>query len=569
MKPLPPFSFEEIARRSINYYENMVDAAGLPYFNIFWTDPPEAAHDWPDFGDVTTRQLQAAIMLRRMAGRQVKTEPLWLKKTLGLINRADGCLYRPQTGFSKAERNFGDAALTLYALATAALDSGDGKLVKTARNMCDGMLAWRKSRDPKLPITWEVFAVKGLMLCARYLKSQSALELSRQLLAEAFGEQGVYGSDNRFRGHMHGNLRGLVGAADYALFTGDAELFSRVYAFYRDVQDRLATSFGFIPEDTNRKSDLVGCETCALMDYAGLGVTLANHGHAEIWGAMERLARNQLLESQAVDCSWLGVSPKGATDDGQFSRRAIAKRVSGAWAGWSSPTHILACRETLNAHWGGPELKNKTRAFQNCCGGSGVHALFLLWKNAARFEDGTLQVNLHTDKLLPQAEIRCLQPYEGKLLIKLKKTCNLSIRIPGFTCAAEIKAFANGRELKPECSGNYLALKNCNAGETIEIAYPLAVRTETVSIGNPGYRQFTYRVTWKGDTVIRMEPVGIGDGLIYSDFDQAPVPAFYGEDGPGRLYQRDHLLAAQAPQGHALHEDDGALNFWRLSRNAD
>ena len=33
----------------------MVDKDGLPYFNIFWTDPAEAAHDWPDFGDVMSR----------------------------------------------------------------------------------------------------------------------------------------------------------------------------------------------------------------------------------------------------------------------------------------------------------------------------------------------------------------------------------------------------------------------------------------------------------------------------------------------------------------------------------
>ena len=28
------------------------------------------------------------------------------------------------------------------------------------------------------------------------------------------------------------------------------------------------------------------------------------------------------------------------------------------------------------------------------------------------------------------------------------------------------------------------------------------------AIGNPGFRTFRYRVTWKGDTVIRMTPLG-------------------------------------------------------------
>lgn len=67
-------SLETYARNSSNYYHQMVDANGQPYFNIFWTDPAEAAHDWPDFADVTARQLQAVIMLRRMTGMALPIE---------------------------------------------------------------------------------------------------------------------------------------------------------------------------------------------------------------------------------------------------------------------------------------------------------------------------------------------------------------------------------------------------------------------------------------------------------------------------------------------------------------
>jgi hypothetical protein len=43
------------------------------------------------------------------------------------------------------------------------------------------------------------------------------------------------------------------------------------------------------------------------MDFAGIGVALANHGHPEYWGDMERLARNHLAESQVRAAGWLGV----------------------------------------------------------------------------------------------------------------------------------------------------------------------------------------------------------------------------------------------------------------------
>ena len=78
----PSFNLESYAANSINYFERLVDADGLPYFNVFWTQPAEAAHDWPDFGDVMTRQWQGAVMLRRMAGREAATEKVWRRKVL-------------------------------------------------------------------------------------------------------------------------------------------------------------------------------------------------------------------------------------------------------------------------------------------------------------------------------------------------------------------------------------------------------------------------------------------------------------------------------------------------------
>ena len=56
----------------------------------------------------------------------------------------------------------------------------------------------------------------------------------------------------------------------------------------------------------------------------------------------------------------------------------------------------------------------------------------------------------------------------------------------------------------------------------------MTVREEEVTIGNPGFRQYRYRVTWKGDTVVRMTPVGEPVTTGFSDFDGKPVEVFYG-----------------------------------------
>jgi len=203
---------ETFARRNLNYLGRMVDTNGLPYFNIFWTDPAEAAHDWPDFGDVMARQYQAAIMARNMTGERAPIEAVWRRS------------------------------------------SGDGFL--------------------------SGFIIKSLVASARVLHDETALKPAGQQVRRVFVESPLFSPDNTFRhgGHMHGNLRTLVGAADYALFSRDPVLFSRVDALYRYVRSE-ATSFGFMPEVIGRQGDVVATETCALMDYVGLAVTLANHGH--------------------------------------------------------------------------------------------------------------------------------------------------------------------------------------------------------------------------------------------------------------------------------------------------
>ncbi len=550
------FAIETFVGRTYNYLDNLVDRDGLPYFNIFWCDPAEAAHDWPDFGDVMSRQLQAAIMARHLTGKEAKNEKLWMRKVLSYLDPHTGLLVRPRTSFSEPVADLGDQALTLYALVTAYEETSDPAL----RNAIDTMVDHLPGRyDPTQGLRG--FIVKSLMTWVRRTGSRPALQQAGMLVKSCFDENPLFTPDNTFRhgGHMHGNLRTLVGAADYALYVKDPVLFSRVDALYRYIRSQ-GTSFGFLPEVIGRKCDVVSCETCALMDFLGLAVTLANNGHPEYWGDVERMVRNQMVESQVSDVSWL--KPGGQPDTAQFTWRDVGARMVGAYAGWTSPTHILAAREGL--HWGGPELRGKTRAFQNCCGGSGTHGLFIVWKNASRYDNGTLSVHLHIDKLLPQAEIRGHQPYRGLVTIDLKQPAKVRVRIPDFVDAKDMKVKVNQAEAKARVWGNYLELDNRQAGERLEVTYPVNVRDEEIVIGNPGFRQYRYRVTWKGDTVVRMTPVGEQARTGFSDFDNMPVEVFYGKDGPGSLYQRDYLLDGAQPKLTSLHMDDGLLDFWYL-----
>jgi hypothetical protein len=559
MKP-KTFTLEQYARNSFHYFQALVDAGAQPYFNVFITDPAVAVHDWPDFGDVASRQLQGVVMGRVMTGERLPVEDAWMRNCLGYIDPANGLLARPATNYSNPGPDPGDAALTLYALATAFLESGDPALGAVVRNMVDGVNS-----------TWPVsggwgngFIIKSLMVAGRALGGYApAFQRAADLCRRIFSENDPFTQDNRWvvNAHMHGSLRTLVGAADYALYAGDAVLYSRVAALYEFIRAH-ATRFGFIAESHARQDDVITCETCALMDWMGLAVTLANHGHPEYWGDVERLARNHLVESQLQTVDFIHVDSARADTD-QFTWRDLDRRMLGAYAGWSSPNHFLGAVEKM-VWWGGPEIRDQPRLLQNCCGGSGTHAFFIAWKNAARVENGCLDVNLHIDKRLPEAEIRGFQPYQGKLTICLEQPLRVRVRIPEFTSAAEMQVRCGANQVQPAVWANYLDLGPQPAGEQIEIRYPLRVTTEEIAVGNPGFQNYRYRVTWKGDTVLGMEPLGEPPQIVYSAPEKGQVRVFYGADGPGPLYQRAHLAPDVEPELSHIQIDLGALDLWKI-----
>ena len=174
------FAIETYIGRAYNYLDRMVDKDGLPYFNIFWTDPAEAAHDWPDFGDVTSRQLQGAIMARHLTGRESRNEKVWMKMVLSRLDPTTGLLMRPKTSYCDPGADAGDQALTLYTLVTAYADSKDPAL----RDAIDKMIAHLPDDGDR------AFIIKSLMTWVRLTGSPAALEQAKRRVDAAFGPIG-------------------------------------------------------------------------------------------------------------------------------------------------------------------------------------------------------------------------------------------------------------------------------------------------------------------------------------------------------------------------------------------
>ena len=573
--PKPPetprtFAVETFVDRTYNYLDSMVDKDGLPYFDVFWIDPAEAAHDWPDFGNVTSRQLQGAIMARHLTGREARNEKLWLRNLLSYLDPETGLIMRPKTSFTKHVASPGDQALTLYALVTAYADTKDPAVAPC--HLQDGRPPAEHLRSEESAFGFhrqepDDLRAANWTTSPRWIRPKSVVE-------SVFDGRTLFTPDNNFRRAATCTATcGRWSAPPTTPFTSKTPCCSAASTPSTDYMRSRGTRFGFMAEVVDRKGDVISCETCTLMDFIGIAVTLANNGHPEYWGDVERMVRNQLVESQVTDASWLTRGLPQFSGHRKWDRPLARYRPVHLAGGWGPnggrlrrlvvrpPTSWPPARTCIGE---GRTCGGKTRAFQNCCGGSGTHAFFIAWKNAARFHDGTLSVNLHIDKLLPEAEIRCYQPYKGLLTIDLKQAVqgprpHPRIRRPGRD-QGQVEPWRSPSERLGQLSGT----RRPSGRREMEVTYPLPVRKEETTIGNPGFRQYRYRVTWKGDTVVRMTPARrpAQDRLL--GLRQEAGRVFYGDEGPGRLYQRDYMLEPADPPPGPLHMDDGFFDCWFL-----
>jgi len=96
--------------------------------------------------------------------------------------------------------------------------------------------------------------------------------------------------------------------------------------------------------------------------------------------------------------------------------------------------------------------------------------------------------------------------------------------VPSWVDMDEVKCFVGNKVTRPAAIRRYLAFEGLRTGETIRLEFPNQQTTDRYTIGHK-----TYRVTFRGSTAVNIEP-------------KLQDPAQL------TLYQRDHLLAEQAPR---------------------
>ena len=564
------------ARLAFNYFLGHVDRrTGRPFmWTYLLTDPPKLAHDAWDTVEELGRYLEALVPLRVMtASDEGRDLELALRDKLVAQQKEDGLIYRPQTSYSAHVADVYDQGSAMLGLAACCLAADDpvcaeaidrdvATLSELARwdgddyarfdhvAVQDGRPLARydgqvlETDNPEAPdAVWLGRLIRPLFQYARTSGREEPLALARALSRDIALRSGGYGEDGSFSraregedavwtvGHFHSRTNTVAGILRLARHTGDDDLLEWGERVFRWALAH-GTRFGWYPEFIGRRDiETEGCETCGVVDMLDAAIALAKSGRDDCWEIADRIWRNQVLENQLRDISWVR-STRTLPDTETESFDGVPERARGGFAGWSGPNDLIS--DFRDPYFSALDpTQDHRRSLMGCCASSGAKGLYLAWHEALTSTEGGVSVNLPVSRDSDKATVRCREPNEGRLEITMKHPGNLTVRVPGGPDRADVTVERDGTPVDVSWRGDFVELAGLDAGARVVVRYPLEEHTETVTVGG---RDFTtpvdYRVTWRGNTVIAVDPPGRHCPLYRRETDARNAPAAEPPVGP-------------------------------------
>ena len=558
-------NLEESAALAINCLTRNVDLAlnCTPYFAASLIDEPPALihHYYWDYCCGTGQAVDALILARHMTGSTFNADVDEKLKNRVLSFIGDkGLCWIPKTPYREEKRSyslrpeppiaeFWGQRGGLMALLTWYQETRDSCLKKHIDGIIKGLWDIAIKKDEycyyPLPIDkppwefdeflykpsgWETqeepVGTAAMCACAvvirpivQYLETGSQNEIALRL-CEGLSNYVVYkanyfGEDGSFRHHFHSRTATAASILKYGLYVNRMDLVEwarKVYGYARSI----GTSFGWFPEFVGMEAG----ETCGITDMIDMAIMFAEAGWDEYWDHAERYGMNHLIESQFVNTEWLKKLPKQSkeetdrfssdVDKRKYLRENVPDIMRGGFSGGSASNDIVDVRR---GHW-----------WMGCCNAHGVHGLYLLWHHAVQERKEGVFINLIFNRTTPWVDVKSYLPFEGKVTVKIKNAPVLFIRVPGLVQRNEVKVNGAGKEWM--WVGRYVRITNLKPNDQVTVSYPIVEQEEVVKVlSSPLRLNDEYKVRWRGNTVVSIEPPG--------------------KIGP--LYQRAHLIKEKAP----------------------
>ena len=370
-----------------------------------------------------------------------------------------------------------------------------------------GMYGLGEKIDPAAPIPdeWCKRAVLGWLVCDlvyfyRSTGYQPALTLAGELARFVVKHAGAFDADGVWLGNRHHAWHGgaMMGLLEYAIQTEDKEMLELVrkaYEYAKQPEQHGNVLTGWFPENCQASGQLG--EICGAAFMIRIALRLTRAGAGDYWDDVDRWTRNHLAEGQLTHCEWM--YPEGkehlppVTKAVSWTDDDVGRKNIGDFAGWPSPNDFFGHRQ---AH-GGNEI------FMHCCSGEGATALYRVWENILDCKDGKLRVNLLLNRASPWADVDSSIPYQGRVDVRVKKPCELSVRIPEWVTPGETKCRLNGDDRSLSWDGRYAVVGTVRPKDVVALTFPISERTDVVHIQG---KQYT--LIRKGNDVVHVDPPG-------------------------------------------------------------
>lgn len=525
---------------------------GQPFFRIYpFADPPRAEHEKWDDGDMSGRYVEALILARRMTGIPMDSRETTLRHYLaGLFDPQDGLCYTRGAAWTPHRACLFSQSSAMLGLLAWYLETGS----ETARQLLERQVRGLERividhgdyacfpkyeydgqhfvDDPKYSVAPPWYGGRLILPLVEYWQVsaddhvRSFLEkLVRYVTAISsfIKSDGEVESGEGWWGHLHSTMDMAAGVAEFGRLTGRRELIEWAKRVYDWIGRTQTTRYGFVADVAGGKI----CESCAIASRIRLGLALYRAGVANPFGEIDRFLRNQLLENQFVDLRFLhALAPQTPRTD-RTAYAAIDCMIRGTFQCWGTANDMIGHDD-----------------IEGCGAGGGVQALALAWNAQTEWrnlpEGKELRIHLLFNRRIHApaepplttgtrvaAELWSDLPRIGHVrLLAHDAIARLALRLPDGTdmARARVKRGWIGRTLGQErpakSEDNYASIPAVQAGEEIDLSFPLKAYT-TVETAH----HVRYRVRWRGSYVTDLRPKGSVMPLYAARAGRAAEPA--------------------------------------------
>ena len=257
---------------------------------------------------------------------------------------------------------------------------------------------------------------------------------------------------------------------------------------YEFAREQCVFDVGWVPERYPMEHE--GVETCQVAEMAIYAVKLSRAGLGDWWEDVERLTRNQLQSSQLTDGWWvdqaaIGVEGKPCPVDSCVTTDRVSQRVVGTFTGGYQKVEGVYL---YTGPW-------------HCCTGNGNRAWYFIWRHIVDETDGVLKVNMLLNRASQWADVDSYLPYQGKVVIRMKQSEQLHVRIPSWVPDEKILCRVDGEELKGTMDRRYLRIGKIETGSVVTVEFPLPRETKRIKVFDRDYT-----IDLKGFNVVNIWP---------------------------------------------------------------